>query len=339
MNLLNLIKQKISNHSTFNKGVSFDFGINDDKDIYEKKFIQIIKKSLKKLENKKLNLKKIERKNIKNLILKNNEIEYIINDFIQLYNQNNKNRMNFQRKSLGVKLNLNDKDNIFFISFFSEFENYIHIKYFNIFFICITNDYNIKDKILFVDILGSLAQSDVLNANSFKDIKGDFINIFKDKPLEFILKQNEINKLLELRLNPTLDKYQRGILPNYVYKTNKIINIDTGSKKIKIKMNGKCLNQKNGNIILDNCEESKKYIYDGKHIIDDGYCLTYHNKKNLSFTPCKTEEICSMSNKINNCKTINLRKYGSLEFKEINKCLNSKLELDDCYKTDKISIL
>tara|TARA_B110000285_G_scaffold235237_1_gene315730 strand:- start:2791 stop:3810 length:1020 start_codon:yes stop_codon:yes gene_type:complete len=339
MSLLNIIKNKIMGHYTYDKDVKYNFGINNDKDVYEKKFTKINKKLLKKFENKKLNLKKIKRKNIKNMKIKNNEIEYLINDFIQLYNENNENKINFQKKTLGIKLNLNDKDNIYFISFFSDFENFVHAKYFNIFFICITNDFNIKDKILFVDIIGSLGKSDVLVGNYSKNMKGQFINIFKDKPLEFILNQNKINELIENRENPTLFKYERGI-PELLYKTIDPFGIDIGSKKFKLNMNGKCLNQKNGKIILDNCENSQKYTYQNKNIInDDGYCLTYHKKGDLSFTPCKITENCSKDNKINNCKTIKIRKYGSLEFKNMDKCLNSKLELSKCYKTDKISLL
>ena len=47
------------------------------------------------------------------------------------------------------------------------------------------------------------------------------------------------------------------------------------------------------------------------------------------------KEKCSEKNKNNNCKSIKFRKYGSLEFKKMNKCLNSDLQLKKCYKTDK----
>ena len=87
-------------HYTYDKDVKYNFGINNDKDVYEKKFTKINKKLLKKFENKKLNLKKIKRKNIKNMKIKNNEIEYLINDFIQLYNENNENKINFQKKNI-----------------------------------------------------------------------------------------------------------------------------------------------------------------------------------------------------------------------------------------------
>jgi len=325
-------------HYTYDKDLKYNFGINNDKDAYEKKITKINKELLKKFENKNLNLKKIKRKNIKNMKIKKNEIEYLINNFVQLYNENNEKKINFQKKTLGIKLNLNDKDNIYFISFFADFENFPHAKYFNIFFICITNDFNIKDKILFVDIIGALGKSDVLVGNYSKNMRGQFINIFKDEPLEFILSQNKINELIENRENPLLFKYGRGI-PELLHKTMNPIGIKTTSK-IKLNINGKCLNQKNGQIILDNCDNSEKYTYNNNNIINDnGYCLTYHKKGDLSFTPCEITENCSKDNDINNCKTIKMRKYGSLEFKNMNKCLNSKLELSKCYKTDKLSLL
>jgi len=338
MNLLDIIKNKILKHYTYNNDKIHNFGINNDRDEYEKKFIKINKIKLKKLENKNLNLKQIKRKNIKNIILKNNEIQKIINDFLQLYNENNEKRINCIKKTLNVKLNLNDKDNIYFISFFSEFENFIHSRYFNIFFICITNDFNIKNKILYVDILGSQGHSDILNGNYNKDLKGQYINIFKDKPLEFILNQNKINNILENRENPLKYTFQRKQDKN-IYKTMESKNI-TKKGEMKIKIGNKCLKNKDGKIILNDCENADIYNYNGTNIKDkDDFCLTFHNNNNLSFTPCKTEEKCSQIKKINNCKSIKMRKYGSLEFKKINKCLNSDLKLEDCYKTDKVSIL
>jgi hypothetical protein len=330
MELLNIIKNKILKHYSYNNGNIYNFGINNNRDEFEKNFLKIKKIKLKKLENKKLNLKKIKRKNIKNIILKKNEIQNIIDDFIQLYNENNEYRINCIKKTLNVKLNLNNKDNIYFISFFSEFENFIHSRYFNIFFICISDNSDIKNKILFVDILGSLGHSDTMSDNF--NIKGQYINIFKDKPLEFILNQSKINDLIEKREDPLKDTFQR----KQSIKKYKTIEVKNVIKNGKMKIGGKCLN----NNQLSNCEDSPIYNYDGNYIKDkDGYCLTYHNNKKISFTPCKTIEKCSKKNNINNCKSIKIRKYGSLEFKNMNKCLNSNLKLKKCYKSDKVTIL
>ena len=341
MNLLDIIKNKILKHYTYNNDKIHNFGINNNRDEYEKKFIKMNKKKLKKLENKNLNLKQIKRKNIKNIILKNNEIQNIINDFIQLYNENNKYRLNCLKKTLNVKLNLNNKDNIYFISFFGEFENFVHSRFFNIFFICITDNFDIQNKILFVDILGSQGHSDILNGNYKKDLKGQYINIFKDKPLEFILNQNKINNLLGNRDNPLLYTFQRK-QDERKYKTMESKNI-IKKGKMKIKIGNKCLKQKNGKVILSDCKNAEIYNYDGNYIKatdhNDNYCLTYHKDKDLTFTPCKIKENCSKNNKISNCKSIKIRKYGSLEFKNINKCLNSGLKLKNCYKTDKVTIL
>ena len=335
MNLLNIIKNKILKHYTYNNDKVYDFGINNEFDKYEKKFIEKNKKNLKKLENKNLNLKKIERKNIKNMILKENEIQNIIDNFIQLYNENNKNRINNIKKTLNVKLNLNDKDNIYFISFFAEFEKFVHSRYFNIFFICITNNFDIENKILFVDILGSLGHSDILSGHYIKDLKGHYINVFKEKPLEFILNQNKINNLLEKREDPLKNRKQKKKEKNK-YKTVESKNIFEKENNIKIKIGDKCLKKKNGKIKLVKCENADIYNYDGKYIKDDdNYCLTYHKDKDISFTSCKMKERCSKKNKNNNCKSVKFRKYGSLEFKKMNKCLNSDLKLKKCYKTDK----
>jgi hypothetical protein len=330
--LLNIIKNKILKHYTYNNGKIYNLGINNNRDEYEKKFIEINKKKLKKFENKNLKLKQIKREKIQNIILKKNEIQNIIDDFIQLYNENNKYRINCLKKILNVKLKLNKKNNIYFISFYSEFENFIHSRYFNIFFICITNNFNIKDKILFIDILGSLGQSDIFN-DDFN--KAQYVNIFKDKPLKYILNQNKINNLLENREDPI--KNRKIFIKEY--KTIESKNIKE-KIKAKIKIGNKCLNNENGKVFLKKCKESQYYNYNKNHIKDkDNYCLTYHNDKNLSFTPCKIKENCSKQNKINNCKSIKLRKYGSLEFKNMNKCLNSDFKLKNCHKTDKVNLL
>ena len=179
------------------------------------------------------------------------------------------------------------------------------------------------------------SHSDILSGHYAKDLKGQYINIFKEKPLEFILNQNKINNLLEKREDPLKDRKKRT-KEKKKYNTVESKNIFEKENNIKIKIGDKCLKKNNGKIKLVECKNADIYNYDGKYIKDnDNYCLTYHKDKDISFTPCETKETCSDKNKNNNCKSIKFRKYGSLEFKKMNKCLNSNLQLKKCYKTDK----
>ena len=72
-----------------------------------------------------------------------------------------------------------------------------------------------------------------------------------------------------------LFKYERGI-PELLYKTIDPFGIDIGSKKFKLNMNGKCLNQKNDKIILDNCENSQKYTYQNSGTEQSIFCKAIH---------------------------------------------------------------
>lgn len=310
----------------------------------ENKIIEEKLPLLKKFENKDLNLNNVNKKKskIKNLSLKHKMI--LIKNFINLINQNSSFNINIIKNSLSTLLNIDNK-NIYLISFYSEFSDNEHIRPFNIFFITILdNNQDIKnlditDKIAYIDILGSKSFSDISFGTDYELFKGKLINIFKEKPLELILKQTKIDNYLNKKEYVSKDSYERGF-PKKEFKTIEPLYEKSTKEYIKIQIGDKCLSDKNNRVILNECKESEKYkIKDNKIINKNNYCLSYHENNDLTFIPCETKEICDNNNKINSCKNIKFIKYGGLKIDKLNKCLNKQLELDECYKVDKQKLL
>lgn len=229
------------------------------------------------------------------------------------------------------------------ISFYSEFEEN-HIRPFNIFIIFIFEKegeehkyLDIKSNIAFIKILGSKPASDISFGTDYELLKGKMINIFKEKPLKLILNQSRINNYLNKRENITKDKYERGF-PLKKFETIEPLLLQP-KKDIKIQIGDKCITDKNNKIIMINCEEAKKYKYNGLNIKNkNNQCLSYHNEKDLSFIPCNIDSKCKVNSEINNCKDFKFRKYGSLEIDKLDLCLNEDLTIGDCKKTKNFKI-
>lgn len=314
-----------------------DYGIDLSNEPNDKKIILSKKPLLEKLINNKINLKNIDKSKLKIIPLSLRYKIKLINNFINLYNENNEKKINFIKSSLSIRLKSNDK-NIFLISFYTEFEDMKNIRPFNIFFIALSNDLNLYNKIAYIDIIGTKSHSDISFGNESSFLKNRFINIFKEKPLEIILNQNKINNLLNNKEYISKDSYERG----FPEKKFDIVNPIYLNKKelTKIKLGNKCFDIKNNKLILNDCEKSKKFTYNNNKIIDNNKnCLSFHNNNNLTFVPCDLENKCNNDNIINNCNEFKIRKYGGIEIKNINKCLNKNLNLDECYKSDKVNFL
>lgn len=319
---------------------------DNDKDIgmkfNEPKETEILNEKLpllKKFENPKLSIKELKKDKIKIERLPLEKEINIIKHFINYINENSSFKINLVKQSLSTLLNVNNKK-IYLISFFSEFSDREHIRPFNIFFISILEDdknINIKDKIAYIDILGSKSHSDISFGTDYKLFEGRLINIFKEKPLKLILNQTKINNYLNKKEYVSKDTYERGF-PKRKFETIKSFYKKTPNEKVKIKIGDKCITDNNNIVVIKDCKESKKYeIKDNKIINDNKYCLSYHKDKDLSFIPCDTNIDCKKDNIINSCKIIKFREYGGLEVNNMNKCLNKNLELDECYKVEKIN--
>jgi len=324
-----------------NKNNNTDYGLkhNEPK---EEEILNLKIPLLKKFENKKLSLKNINKKKLKISHLNLKKKILIINNFINLVNQNSNYKINMIKDSLSILLESNRKK-IYLISFYSEFSDKEHIRPFNIFFIYIDNkntkEINLIDKIAYIDILGSKSFSDISYGSDYKLFEGKLINIFKKKPLKLLLNQTKIDNYLNKKEYISKDSYERGF-PKKKFNTIEPI-YQYPKKSFKIKIGEKCLSDINNKIIITDCDNSKKYnlTKNNKIINNNKDCFTYHNDKDITFTPCNTELNCKKNNLINNCKIIKFRKYGGLEINKLNKCLDDDLTLKECNESKKIFLL
>ena len=316
------------------------------KDTLDVKFIAEKNRNLKKLTTDMIKMPKIE--DLKKVTMTNDEYLYLLKNFINYYNENNKNRMNFLKKSLGIKFYLNDKYILYFVLFFCEFEDYKrNAKSQNIMFMSLSDNsttFKLDESVLYSKIIGQWGTSDIVmgNESEFKKIR--FIDIFKDYDIKYVLEENDISKLLDNKEYITQNYYERGFPPEKKFKTLEPQYINP-KKLINIKLGNKCLSiDKNNKINMDTCKnntakfkllENNKLQYNNTNT-----CVAFHDNKELSLVPCDSLNNCDSSSNLQSCQLFRPRKYGGLEIVgKKNKCLSSNLKSTECYKTDKFNYL
>jgi hypothetical protein len=312
------------------------------KDTLDIEFVREKETNLEKLRHK-IEIPKVEK--VINTQLTNQEYLYLTKNFVNLYNENNKKRMSFLKKSFGVKYLLNNKYILYFILFFCEFEDFErNSKAQNIFFLSVSEqgkDLNFEQSVVFTKVIGQWPSSDILFGNEDEFVKTRFINIFKDEPIKFVLDEHIIKKVLEDKLYITNYYYERGFPP----KKFKTINPQyiNPKKSMKIKINDKCFDVKDGKISFNFCDltKSKFNILENNKIQyeNTNNCIAFHKNREMSLVPCDTINICDSTNNLQSCQIFKNRKFGGLEIVGKNKCLNKNFESIECHKADKVSYI
>lgn len=329
-------KLKMIKGSNITNIKNFGAVFKDDLDI---DFIKEKEDNLEKLRNK-IVIPKV--KKVTNTQLTNQEYLYLTKNFINLYNENNKKRMSYLKKSFGVKYILNDKYILYFVLFFCEFEDFErNSKAQNIFFLSFSEqnkNFDFEESIVFTKVLGQWPSSDILFGNEDEFIKIRFIDIFKDQPIKYVLDEQIIKKVLEDKKYITEYYYDRGFPPKN-FKTIKPQYMKT-TKPVKIKIDDKCLDIKEGKILFNLCDltKSKFNILENKLQYENtNNCIAFHKNRDMSLVPCDTINVCDNSNNLQSCQIFSGRKFGGLEIVGKNKCLNKNLEAIDCHKAQKVS--
>jgi hypothetical protein len=333
--LLGIIKgSNITNSKNF--GTIF----KDELDI---KYINGKNSELKNITNKNRKIPKIK-KTLK-VKLTNEEYMYLVKNFVNYFNENNKNRMSYLKKSFGMKFEVNEKYILYTIIFFCEFEDYKRTsRAQNILFLSFSEkgeNFNFPSSILFAKILGEWASSDILMGNETEFDKKRFINIFRDEPIKYILDKNTIDNMLSNKEYVSKYYYERGF-PEKKFKTEKPIYYKP-KNNVKIKIGNKCLNVNNG-VSFTECSQTKSlfnFLDNNKLQIvgSDNMCIAYHNDNNMSVVPCETLQNCGNSD-LQSCQLFRARQYGGLEIVDKNrKCLTTSKTAGNCYETNKVSFI
>jgi len=334
--LLNMVKgHNITNTKNF--GAVF-------KDTLDLKFVKDKETRLKSLVNSSIKVPKI--KDVKSVKMTNDEYLYLTKNFINFYNENNKERMAYLKKSFSAKYELDGKLILYGVMFFCEFEDFErNSKAQNIIFLSLSEigkDIDFAKSILYTKVIGQWGSSDVLMGNENEFVKSRFIDVFKDNPVKYIFDQDTIKKILGGKKYITKYYYERGY-PKKEFKTIKSQYVDP-KKSVGIKLGDKCIDLTNGKINISKCHanSTKFLVRENKKLYHESSdsCLAFHKDGEMSLVPCDTINVCDDSNKLQSCQMFQARKYGGLEIVgKKDKCLSKDMKAVECYKSDKFSYL
>lgn len=314
------------------------------KDVLDVDFIKEKDVELKSLVNNILKLPKVEK--TFNAKLSNEEYMFLTKNFINYFNENNKNRMAYLKKSFGIKYVINDTHFLYFILFFCEFEDFKRSsKAQNVLFLSLSEkdkSFNFTNSILFSKILGQWGSSDVLMGSENEFVKSRFIDIFKDQPIKYVLDEHIIQDLLKNKDYISNNYYDRGF-PKKEFKTQKPEYIKP-TNSVRIKLGNKCLNVTDNKLSFVDCNKTEsnfqftdnsKLKYTGD---ENNNCVAYHGNGDVTLVPCDTINTCDGSNGVQSCQIFKPRKFGGLEIVgKDRKCLSNKKTSVDCYNADKFS--
>jgi len=299
-------------------------------------------KDLQKLVGEK-NIPQVINNNLKNIPMTKEEYLYLVKNFVNYFNEINKNRMNYLRNTFSLKYLINGTDILYIIVFFCEFEDFNRTaKAQNIMFFSLskygTNTFNFSESIVYTKIIGQLGTSDVLFGNSVNLSLFNFYDELRDKPVSLIMDEEIIKDILSNKDYILSYHYERG----YPLKEFKTIPPEyyTPSGYTKIKIGDKCLNINNNKIVFDKCENVKSnFKFNNSFNIeykDSGNCISYHKDNDMSLVPCDSKNSCNPDNQFGqNCNILKPRKYGGLEISGFDrKCLTSDGKMTDCYNND-----
>ena len=334
--MLNMVKgHNITNVKNF--GAVF-------KDTLDLKFVKDKETRLKKLVNSSINVPKI--KDVKSVKMTNDEYLYLTKNFINYYNENNKERMSYLKKSFSVKYELDSKMILYGVMFFCEFEDFSrNSKAQNIIFLSMSEmgkDFAFPETVLYTKVIGQWPSSDILMGNENEFVKTRFIDIFKDETMKYVFDKETIQKIHGGKKYITKYYYERGY-PKKKFKTISSQYMDP-KKPVGIKLGDSCINVNNGKVGISKCNgNTAKFLIRGDKKMyhkETDSCLAFHNDGDMSLVPCDTIDVCDDSNKLQSCQMFQARKYGGLEIiGKKHKCLSKDMKAVECYKADKFSFL
>ena len=291
--------------------------------------------NLSKMINKSLSMPSLSKYD--RMKVKNDDYLRHIKNFIRMYNENNKHKMAYIKKSIGFKYILGDE--VLKIStFFGEFEDFENAKAQNIFFITLDNrkkPIGFRDTIVFTRIIGQWALSDVILGKDKGEMDIQFYDLFKDDDVRFLLDENIIKDILANKEYISNYYYQRGF-PKREFKTFDP-EVVQSRKDIKIQIGDKCMIAENNNLSFGRCSNATKFNMENGQIKYKDNCVSYHENGEVDLIDCDAPTECSISG--GNCNKFQIRRFGGIEVVGTDKCLNSTKYLSDCYDVEKAYLL
>ena len=292
--------------------------------------------NLSKLINKMLSMPSLTKYTRQNV--KNDDYLRHIKNLILLYNENNKNRMRYIKKSIGFQYVMGN--HILKIStFFGEFEDFENAKAQNIFFITMNNRVNphdFRNSILFTRIIGQWALSDVILGKDKGEMDIQFHDIFKEDDVKFLLDEKIVKDILDNKEYIGNFYYQRGF-PKREFKTHDP-EIIVPTKASRVQLGDKCLSEDGGKLSFGTCS-SKTTTFDFKDgkIKHGDKCVSFHGNGEIELIDCEAPTNCTESG--GNCNKFKPRRFGGMEIVGTGRCLNSTKYTSECHSAERVKLL
>lgn len=306
-------------------------------------FLSRKNKILSKIAFTNLNSESIE--SVEDKTFGNKEYLYMVKNFVNYYNENNKYKMNFLKKSIKRKYLVNGNKYLYIMLFFVEYEDGIMItpraQNIALFYIVPKKElyFNVKN-IMNTHIFSEWSTSDVVFGNEEEFLKKRFIDIFSDAAeVKYLFDQNVIDDIVNNKEYVSKFTYQRGI-PERVFKGTDPSYV-TITEPSQLKIGGKCLNKTDNTISFGACGSKSDKFITGNHQIkhvDSGMCVSYHKDGEISLVPCESITSCGTDG-LDNCNKLRIRKYGGLEITgKDDLCLDNDLNSKKCFTVNKIEL-
>ena len=297
---------------------------------------------------------KIEGSSIKD-VMHPRDYQYIVNNFIALYNRNQTPKMKLLRKGKNEKNYIDRKFVEYKANFFIEFPDRKSYHAYEIHVHLIRNaadkDFKFEKNIVNVKFEGVVGLSDIkygvandINNNNnlrfYKDTDkyGNYRFTYEDPEIASILKNRSgrVDAITEsdktgvknvpvgTKRNIYQNRFQRGEPPKQPKFVPTKIYTMPGKKKGKLQLGNKCVDiLKNGKIVPMACNEVKtEFLYDKNRLKIKDKCLSYHSDGNIELLKCDNPNNCKPNTTLNNCMNFKFIKYGGLEIDGNNSCLN-----------------
>ena len=341
------------NQKAYNDDIDFS-GIKISQYPKEEKWYKELEDKLKKY----VKSKPVNRIRFKNDVMHPRDYEYIVNNFIALYNQNENPKMRLLRQGKNEKQIINMSVVSYKAHFFVEFPERESYHAYEI-GVGIERDvkkpgrFKFDENIVECKFVGAVGLSDIKfgvpndmlkkqqNIRFYKDTDkyGNYKFMFNDNEIASILSEQsgKVRKITEsdktgvknvpvgTKRDIYQNRFQRGEPPKEPKYVPEKIYTQPSKSEGKLRIGNKCMEVDTfGKIVPRNCEDEieARFKYQDNKLKYKEKCVAYHADGQLDFIPCDNPVSCKPNSTLNNCMDFKFVKYGGLEIYGNNSCLN-----------------
>lgn len=304
------------------------------------------------------------------------DYEYIVNNFIALYNQNESIKMRLLRQGKNMKTIINGKIVDYKVNFFVEFPNRKSYHGYEI-SVHLQRDatknktFKFDNSLIDIKFEGVIGLSDISygvpndlhnqnNIRFYKDTDkyGNYKFMFNDNEIQNILqsRSGKVREIVEsdktgiknVPVGTKRDIYQNRFQRKEPPKEPKYVpdKIYTNPSKLtgKLQIGNSCLDIDSfGKIVPRPCEDDiVKVSYKNNQIKIKNKCLSFHSDGKIELLNCNNPNSCKPNTNLNNCMNYKFIKYGGLEIDGNNSCLNPNKNTwigENCEMSSKADII